>query len=95
MLYKRLDAGRFRIPEPALDGLQRLDPEVYLRDLFRVLPTGRASATSNALRATGASHARVSIENKLDAELGPLTIPEPPLPTAVLASLPAELRPEP
>ena len=75
--------------------LHGLDPEVYLRDLFRVLPHWpRERHLELAPRYWRITRARLD-PDELDRELGLLTIPEPPLPTAVPASLPVELRPAP
>jgi hypothetical protein len=75
--------------------LHRLDPEVYLRDLFRVLPHWpRDRYLELAPRYWRTTRARLD-HDELHRELGSLTIPEPPLPTAVPASIPAELRPAP
>jgi hypothetical protein len=75
--------------------LHGLDPEVYLRDLFRVLPHWpRDRYLELCPRYWRTTRARLD-QNELHRELGPLTIPEPPLPTAVPASIPAELRPAP
>lgn len=75
--------------------LHRLDPEVYLRDVFRVLPHWpRDRYLELAPRYWRITRSRLD-RDQLAAELGPLTIPQPPLPTAVPASIPAELRPAP
>jgi hypothetical protein len=72
--------------------LHRLDPEVYLRDVFRVLPHWpRERYLELAPRYWRITRARLD-PDELACELGPLTVPEPPLPTAVPASVPAELR---
>jgi hypothetical protein len=58
--------------------LHRLDPEVYLRDLFRVLPHWpRERYLELAPRYWLDTRARLD-PAQLDAELGPLTIPDPP-----------------
>lgn len=73
--------------------LHRLDPEVYLRDVLRVLPHWpRERNLELAPRYWRITRARLD-RQELDRELGPLTVPEPPLPTAVPASLPAGLHP--
>jgi len=75
--------------------LHKLDPEVYLRDVFRVLPHWpRDRYLELAPRYWRITRARLN-RKELDLELGALTIPQPPLPTAVSASIPAELRPAP
>jgi hypothetical protein len=75
--------------------LHRLDPEVYLRDVFRVLPYWpRDRYLELAPRYWRITRARLD-RDELGCELGPLTIPEPPLPTAMPAYVPAELRPAP
>jgi hypothetical protein len=71
--------------------LHRLDPEHYLRDVFRVLPHWpRERFLELAPRYWRITRARLD-RAQLDKELGPLAIPQPPLPTAMPASLPAEL----
>ena len=73
--------------------LHKLDPEVYLRDLLRVLPHWpRDRYLELAPRYWRITRARLD-RDQLAAELGPLTIPEQPLPTAIPASVPAELQP--
>jgi hypothetical protein len=73
--------------------LHKLDPELYLRDVFRVLPHWpRERYLELAPRYWSATRARLD-PNELDQELGPLKVPEPPLPTATVAPVPAELRP--
>jgi len=75
--------------------LHNLDPEVYLRDVFRVLPHWpRDRYLELAPRYWRITRARLD-RTQLEHELGDLTIPEPPLPTAMPASIPAELRPAP
>jgi transposase len=75
--------------------LHKLDPELYLRDVFRVLPHWpRERYLELAPRYWSATRARLD-PKELDQELGPLKVPEPPLPTATAAPLPAELRPAP
>jgi transposase len=75
--------------------LHKLDPEVYLRDVFRVLPHWpRDRYLELAPRYWRITRARLD-RAQLERELGDLTIPEPALPTAVPASIPAELRPAP
>ena len=60
--------------------LHRLDPEVYLRDVFRVLPHWpRDRYLELAPRYWRISRARLR-PDELDQEVGWLTIPEPPLP---------------
>ena len=61
--------------------LHRLDPEVYLRDVLRVLPHWpRDRYLELAPRYWRITRARLRLD-ELERELGPLTIPEPPLPT--------------
>ena len=61
--------------------LHRLDPEVYLRDVFRVLPHWpRDRYLELAPRYWRITRARLRAA-ELEAELGPLAIPELPLPT--------------
>jgi hypothetical protein len=76
--------------------LHKLDPELYLRGVFRVLPHWpRERYLELAPRHWSATRARLD-PNELEQELGPLKIPEPPLPMATAAvPLPAELDPAP
>ena len=76
--------------------LHKLDPELYLRDVFRVLPHWpRERYLELAPRYWSATRARLD-PNELEQELGPLKVPEPPLPMATAAvPLPAELDPAP
>jgi hypothetical protein len=61
--------------------LHKLDPEVYLRDIFRVLPHWpRERYIELAPRYWRITRARLDRE-ELDREIGWLAIPEPPLPT--------------
>jgi transposase len=61
--------------------LHRLDPEVYLRDVFRVLPHWpRDRYLELAPRYWRITRARLRAD-ELEQEVGWLTIPEPPLPT--------------
>lgn len=61
--------------------LHRLDPEVYLRDVFRVLPHWpRDRYLELAPRYWRITRARLD-PVELELEVGWLTIPEPPLPT--------------
>lgn len=61
--------------------LHRLDPEVYLRDVFRALPHWpRDRYLELAPRYWRITRARLR-RDELDAEIGWLTIPAPPLPT--------------
>lgn len=61
--------------------LHRLDPEVYLRDVFRVLPHWpRDRYLELAPRYWRITRARLR-PDELEQEVGWLTIPEPPLPT--------------
>jgi transposase len=61
--------------------LHRLDPELYVRDLFRVLPHWpRERYIELAPRYWRTTRARLD-PDELAAELGALTIPEMPLPT--------------
>jgi transposase len=60
--------------------LHRLDPETYLRDLFRVLGHWpRDRFIELAPKYWPATRARLN-KLEIDAEAGPLTIPEPPTP---------------
>jgi len=75
--------------------LHKLDPELYLRDVFRVLPHWpRERYLELAPRYWRTTRARLD-PKELDQELGPLTAPEPALPTAMPPPIPAELRPPP
>jgi transposase len=76
--------------------LHKLDPELYMRDVFRVLPHWpRERYLELAPRYWSATRARLD-PNELEQELGPLKIPEPLLPMATAAvPLPAELDPSP
>lgn len=61
--------------------LHKLDPEVYLRDVFRVLPHWpRDRYIELAPRYWRITRARLR-PDELDREVGWLTVPEPPLPT--------------
>jgi transposase len=61
--------------------LHRLDPEVYLRDVFRVLPHWpRDRYLELSPRYWRITRARLR-PDELEQEVGWLTIPEPPLPT--------------
>ena len=61
--------------------LHKLDPEVYLRDVFRVLPFWpRDRYIELAPRYWRITRARLD-PRELELEIGWLTIPEPPLPT--------------
>ena len=61
--------------------LHKLDPEVYLRDVFRVLPHWpRDRYLELAPRYWRITRARLD-RDELDLEVGWLTIPQPPLPT--------------
>jgi hypothetical protein len=61
--------------------LHKLDPEVYLRDVFRVLPHWpRDRYLELAPRYWRITRARLD-RNELDREVGWLTVPELPLPT--------------
>lgn len=61
--------------------LHKLDPEVYLRDVFRVLPFWpRERYIELAPRYWRITRARLD-PKELELEIGWLTIPEPPLPT--------------
>lgn len=63
--------------------LHRLDPEVYLRDVFRVLPHWpRDRYIELAPRYWRITRARLD-RDELDREVGWLTIPELPLPTVL------------
>ena len=67
--------------------LHKLDPEVYLRDVFRVLPHWpRDRYLELAPRYWRITRARLR-RDELDREVGWLTIPEPPLPTLPGAEL--------
>jgi hypothetical protein len=73
--------------------LHKLDPELYLHDVFRVLPHWpRDRSLELAPRYWSATRARLDPQ-ELDQELGPLNVPEPALPTATVSPVPAELRP--
>jgi len=62
--------------------LHRLDPEEYLRDIFRVLPHWPNDRYLElAPKYLPATRARLDVR-QLAAELGPLTIPEPITPPA-------------
>lgn len=75
--------------------LHKLDPELYLRDVFRVLPHWpRERYLELAPRYWSATRARLD-PKELDQELGPLKVPEPALPTATASPIPAELHPAP
>jgi transposase len=76
--------------------LHKLDPELYMRDVFRVLPHWpRERYLELAPRYWSATRARLD-PDELEQELGPLKIPELPLPMATAAvPLPAELAPAP
>jgi transposase len=80
--------------------LHKLDPEVYLRDIFRVLPHWpRARHTELAPRYWRITRARLR-RDELEREVGSLTIPEPPLPTmmptdALASTSPASTTPAP
>ena len=63
--------------------LHKLDPEVYLRDVFRVLPHWpRDRYLELAPRYWRITRARLR-HDELEREVGWLTIPEPPLPTMI------------
>ena len=63
--------------------------------MFRVLPHWpRDRYLELAQRYWRITRARLD-PDELARELEPLTVPEPPLPTWLLASVPAELRPAP
>ena len=71
--------------------LHRLDPEVYLRDVFRVLPHWpRERCLELAPRYWRITRARLR-PDELDQEVGWLTIPEPPLPTVPATNSTADL----
>ena len=73
--------------------LHKLDPELYLRDVFRVLPHWpRDRYLELAPRYWSATRARLDSE-ELEQELGPLKVPETPLPTATSAPVPADMAP--
>ena len=59
--------------------LHRLDPEVYLRDVFRVLAALAARSLPRARAALLANYACALRPDELELEVGWLTIPEPPL----------------
>ena len=60
--------------------LHRLDPEAYLRDLFRVLAHWpRDRHLELAPKYWAQTRARLD-SRQLAAEIGPLTVPPPPLP---------------
>lgn len=61
--------------------LHKLDPEAYLRDVFRVLPHwSRDRFLELSPRYWPITRGRLD-RTQLDRELGPLSIPEQPLPT--------------
>jgi hypothetical protein len=71
--------------------LHKLDPEVYLRDVFRVVPHWpRDRYLELAPRYWRITRARLDRE-ELEREVGWLTIPELPLPTLMPAAVPADL----
>jgi len=71
--------------------LHKLDPEVYLRDVFRVLPCWpRDRYLELSPRYWQRTRDRLDAV-ALDCEMGWLTIPMPPLDTATPASVPNEL----
>src|SRR5215470_10985077 len=73
--------------------LHKLDPELYLRDVFRVLPHWpRERYLELAPRYWSATRARLD-PKELDQELGPLTVPEPALPTAAASPVPLSYTP--
>jgi hypothetical protein len=78
--------------------LHKLDPEVYLRDVFRVLPHWPCERYIElAPRYWRITRARLR-RDELDREVGWLTIPEPPLPTmmpteALASTAPASTTP--
>jgi len=76
--------------------LHKLDPELYMRDVFRVLPHWpRERYLELAPRYWSATRARLD-PDELEQEIGPLKIPEPPLPMATAAvPIPTELDPAP
>jgi transposase len=76
--------------------LHKLDPELYMRDVFRVLRHWpRERYLKLAPRYWSATRARLD-SNELEQEIGPLKIPEPPLPMATAAvPVPAALDPAP
>jgi transposase len=75
--------------------LHKLDPEVYLRDVFRVLPHWpRDRYIELAPRYWRITRARLD-RDELDREVGWLTIPQPPLPTMMPSSAAAPLSPAP
>ncbi|HEU4786004.1 MAG TPA: IS66 family transposase [Gemmatimonadaceae bacterium] len=68
--------------------LHKLDPELYMRDVFRVLPHWpRERYLELAPRYWSTTRARLD-PNELEQEIGPLKIPEPSLPMAELAPAP-------
>ena len=71
--------------------LHKLDPEAYLRDVFRVLPYWpRDRYLELAPRYWQRTRARLD-SAALECETGWLTIPMPALDTAKAASIPSEL----
>jgi transposase len=76
--------------------LHKLDPEAYLRDVFRVIPHWpRDRFLELAPRYWPLTRARLD-RTELDAELGPLAVPEQPLPTmasGLAASTPSTAAP--
>lgn len=71
--------------------LHKLDPEEYLRDIFRVLPGWPSKRYLElAPRYWRQTRARL-VGDELECDIGWLTVPEPPLETSKSAAVPAEL----
>jgi len=71
--------------------LHKLDPEEYLRDLFRVLPCWPSDRYLElAPRYWRQTRARL-VADEIECDVGWLTVPEPPLETAKSTPAPSEL----
>jgi transposase len=71
--------------------LHKLDPEQYLRDIFRVLPCWPSERYLElAPRYWPQTRARL-VADELECDIGWLTVPEPPLETSKRAAVPAAL----
>lgn len=71
--------------------LHKLDPEEYLRDIFRVLPCWPSERYLElAPRYWRQTRVRL-VRDELECDVGWLTVPEPPLETAKSAAAPSEL----
>ena len=58
--------------------LHKLDPEVYLCELFGFSRSGRVTATSSSRPSTGPATRQRMDQAQLAVEIGWLTIPPPP-----------------